>query len=141
VWGAGGSRRLDRSAAALPSGAATALATGLCGGFLGGALVVLMVGSHGALRLLSFYGSLVGATVLLDLAETSGDWSSQTDRQPLLAALWSWACLLDPFLLASVTGATTSMASDPLPLGGLASAGASVLFYAYRNHPPYRLPR
>jgi hypothetical protein len=63
---------------AYPGGPATTLAAALCGGFLGGAFVILLARRHGVFPAISVYGASVGAIVMLDLAERA----SGLDRRP-----------------------------------------------------------
>jgi uncharacterized membrane protein YeaQ/YmgE (transglycosylase-associated protein family) len=116
-----------------PGGLATALVAGLCGGFLGGAFVILTAGRHGALPAMSVFGASVGAIVLLDLAErTSGSAESPPRRLPM-AWLWSWACLIAPLLLAVLIGIALGARAHSPPLGLLIGIAAMPLLYWQRD--------
>ena len=115
-------------------GPATALAAGLCGGFLGGALVILIAGDRGLRPALSVYGAAVGAVVLLDLAERTSGSAGGSPGNATLAWLWSCACLLDPLLLAAIVGATIGAATESVPVGALAGLVTVLLFSWQRNH-------
>jgi len=118
---------------AYPGGRATALAAGLCGGFLGGALVILVARRHGVLPVMSVYGASVGAIVMLDLAERVSGSIAGPARSRSMAWLWSWACLLDPLLLATLIGATLGARVHSPPLGLLIGVAAMPLLYSQRN--------
>ena len=116
-----------------PGGPATALAAGLCGAFLGGAFVILTAGRRGALPAVSVYGASVGAIMMLDLAErASGSIGGQARSLPM-AWLWSWACLLDPLLLAALIGITLGAKVHSPALGLLVGVAAMPLLYWRRN--------
>jgi uncharacterized membrane protein YeaQ/YmgE (transglycosylase-associated protein family) len=119
---------------AYPGGPATALAAGLCGGFLGGAFVILIAGRHGALPALSVYGAAVGAIVLLDLAERASGAASEPPRTAALEWLWSWAVMLEPLMLAAIVGLTFGAAAGSAPLGVLAGLASILLLYGHRNY-------
>ena len=118
---------------AYPGGRATALAAGLCGGFLGGAFVILVARRHGVLPAMSVYGASVGALVMLDLAErASGSIGGPAGTLPM-AWLWSWACLLEPLLLAALIGMTLGAKAHSPALGLLVGVAAMPLLYWQRN--------
>jgi hypothetical protein len=114
-------------------GRATALAAGLCGGFLGGAFVILVARRHGVLPLISVYGATVGAIVMLDLAQ----WASGSAEGPAgsipMGWLWSWACLIGPLLLAALIGITLGARTRSPALGVLIGVAAMPLLYWQRN--------
>ena len=110
-----------------PGGPATACASGLCGGFLGGAAVILIAGRDGLLPALSIYGALVGAITLLSLVERASGGHVQQPRHATLARLWSWTLRLDPMLLAILAAATAGTASNSPIAGILSGAGALAL--------------
>ena len=116
-----------------PSGPGTALAAGLCGGFLGGALMILTAGRRGALPAMSVYGASVGAVVMLDLAERISGRIEGAGPNRLMAWLWSWLCLLDPLLLAAAIGITLGARVHSPPLGLLVGVAAMPLLYWPRN--------
>jgi uncharacterized membrane protein YeaQ/YmgE (transglycosylase-associated protein family) len=116
-----------------PAGPATAVAAGLCGGFLGGAGVILVDGSGDTLRAVSVCGAAVGAIVMLDVAERASGSAQAAPRSTTLARLWTWACLLDPLLLAGIVGISLGAASGSPPIGVLAGAVVVLLFYWQRN--------
>jgi uncharacterized membrane protein YeaQ/YmgE (transglycosylase-associated protein family) len=115
-------------------GPATALTAGLCGGFLGGALVILIAGEDGLRPALSVYGAAVGAIALLDLAERTSGSAGGSPRDTTLAWLWACACRLDPLLLAATVGATIGAATESAPVGALAGLATVLLCYRQPNH-------
>ena len=120
-----------------PGGPASAAATGMFGGFLGGETVIM---TAGALPALSIYGAAVGAIVLLDLAERTSRTQDGPPRSETLARLWSWAILVDPVLLAALIGITLAVTADSPLLGTLVAVATICLIYWQRNHGTY-LPR
>jgi hypothetical protein len=118
---------------AYPGGPATALAAGLCGGFLGGAFVILVARRHGVLPAMSVYGASVGAIVMLDLAERASGSIGGPARSFPMAWLWSWACLLEPLLLAALIGITLGAKAHSPALGLLIGVAAMPLLYWQRN--------
>lgn len=116
-----------------PGGRATALAAGLCGGFLGGAFVILVARRHGVLPLISVYGASVGAIVMLDLAERASGSVEGPARNLRMAWAWSWACLIDPLLLGALIGITLGARLHSPPLGLLIGVAAMPLLYWQRN--------
>ena len=118
---------------AYPGGRATGLAAGLCGGFLGGAFVILVARRHGVLPLISVYGATVGAIVMLDLAQWASGSIGGPARSLAMAWLWSWACLIDPLLLAALIGITLAARVHSPPLGLLIGVAAMPLLYWQRD--------
>ena len=131
---------LSRPASA-PGWPATAFAVGLCGGFLGGALVALIAGRHGALPALSVPGAAVGAVLLLDLAERASGVRSRPARDATIARAWPWVCRRDALLLAAVAGFTASVAANDALPGVVASLATVSLAYAQRGVETHRVRR
>jgi uncharacterized membrane protein YeaQ/YmgE (transglycosylase-associated protein family) len=116
-----------------PGGPATACAAGSCGGFLGGAAVILIAGRDGLVPALSIYGALVGAITLLDLTERASGGHVQQPRHATLAGLWSRMVQLDPVLLTILAAATAGTASNSPLAGILSGAGVLALTSCQRN--------
>lgn len=124
-----------------PGGRAVALAAGLCGGFLGGAMVILIDGSHGPRPSLSVFGAAARAILLLDLAERTSGSRGGPARSATLAWLWSWALLLDPLLLVVVIAATAGAAADSVVIGVLSGLAIVLVMYWQRNYGTFLLRR
>lgn len=118
---------------AYPGGPATALAAALCGGFLGGAFVILLARRHGVFPAISVYGASVGAIVMLDLAERASGSIDGPPRSLPMAWLWYWACLIAPLLLAALVGITLGARAHSPALGLLIGVAAMPLLYWQRN--------
>jgi uncharacterized membrane protein YeaQ/YmgE (transglycosylase-associated protein family) len=116
-----------------PGGPATAFAAGLCGGFLGGAAVILIAGRDALPSALSIYGALVGTITLLDLTERASSAPVQQPGHPTLAGLWSWTLRFDPALLAILAAATTGTAFDS-PLAGIISGAGALALTSGQRH-------
>jgi uncharacterized membrane protein YeaQ/YmgE (transglycosylase-associated protein family) len=117
-----------------PGGPLSAVAAGVSGGFLGGALVTLIAGSKGLLSSLSVYGAIVGAIIVLDLAERTSGSLAGAPRTSTIAWLWSWALLLDPLLLALMVAATVGARVASVLIGTLAGLLIILAMYWQRNH-------
>jgi uncharacterized membrane protein YeaQ/YmgE (transglycosylase-associated protein family) len=114
---------------ASPDGFATTLAAGLCGGFLGGALVVLIAGGDGVLATVSVCAAALGATVMLALTQRAGGTSILAPTPGSAARISAWSRVADPVLLGAVLALAVGDLTRLGARGVLAGLVAVILSY------------
>lgn len=110
-------------------GPATTLAASLCGGFLAGALVVLIAGDEGVFVTLSVCAAAVGAIAMLALAQRASGASITPPTPRSASRVWAWTRAANPVLAAAVIALAISDVVQSQARGVLAGVVVVVLFY------------
>jgi hypothetical protein len=114
---------------ASPDGFATTLAAGLCGGFLGGALIALIAGDDGVLATVSVCAAALGATGMLALTQRAAGTSIVAPTPRSASRISAWTRVADPVLLGAVLALGASDVTQLGARGVLAGVVVVVLSY------------
>ncbi len=89
-------------------GPATTVAAGLCGGFLGGAVVTLITGDRGLFSTLSVCTAAAGATVMIVLVQRASGVAIHPPTPRTAALVPIWTILADPLLAMTIAALAIS---------------------------------